>query len=254
MDGSQLLFARLDRPELEFLPYRWDTYSELLILYVLGIGSPTHPIPVDCWQHWKLPLVKVGENTYVGGGPLFIHQYSQAWVDLRDRVAARGRLTFWSRHRLFREFGGRHSRTAGVFSSIWRANSQATPRPCGASPLPTAPMVTPTGEARRPHPRMDGTVVPSAAAGSLMFTPDICIPAMRTMLLKYGKSIYGRYGFADAFNPGSGMDEPVRHRNRCRNHVAQRGKPADGQRVAMVHAQSGTAARAGDGGAGQPPS
>jgi len=51
-------------------------------------------------------------------------------------------------------------------------------------------------------------VVPSAAAGSLMFTPDICIPAMRTMLLKYGKSIYGRYGFADAFNPGTGWVSP----------------------------------------------
>jgi hypothetical protein len=41
-----------------------------------------------------------------------------------------------------------------------------------------------------------------------MFTPDICIPAMRTMLLKYGKSIYGRYGFADAFNPNSGWVDP----------------------------------------------
>jgi hypothetical protein len=58
------------------------------------------------------------------------------------------------------------------------------------------------------HPRTDGTVVPSAAGGSLMFTPDICIPALRTMLLKYGKSIYGRYGFADAFNPNSGWVSP----------------------------------------------
>jgi hypothetical protein len=53
-------------------------------------------------------------------------------------------------------------------------------------------------------PRIDGTIVPSAAAGSLMFTPDISIPAIRTMLIKYGDKIYGRYGFADAFNPGTG--------------------------------------------------
>jgi hypothetical protein len=52
--------------------------------------------------------------------------------------------------------------------------------------------------------RIDGTVVPSAAAGSLMFAPDICIPALRTMLLKYGDKTYGRYGFADAFNPITG--------------------------------------------------
>ena len=41
-----------------------------------------------------------------------------------------------------------------------------------------------------------------------MFTPDICIPAMRTMLLKYGKTVYGRYGFADAFNPDNGWVSP----------------------------------------------
>src|SRR5262249_29247752 len=53
-------------------------------------------------------------------------------------------------------------------------------------------------------PRIDGTVVPSAVAGSLMFVPDICIPSLRTMLQEYGKKIYRRYGFADAFNPTTG--------------------------------------------------
>jgi hypothetical protein len=52
--------------------------------------------------------------------------------------------------------------------------------------------------------RIDGTVSPSAAAGSLMFTPEISIPALRTMLILYGKKAYGRYGFADAFNPTTG--------------------------------------------------
>jgi hypothetical protein len=47
----------------------------------------------------------------------------------------------------------------------------------------------------------DGTIVPCAAAGSLMFTPDICLPALRFMRESFGDLIYGRYGFADAFNP-----------------------------------------------------
>ncbi len=85
MDGSRTYFSHGWKPEQEFLPYRWDTYSELLILYVLGIGSPTHPIPVDTWGTWKLPVVGTDGNKYIGGGPLFIHQYSQAWLDLRDR-------------------------------------------------------------------------------------------------------------------------------------------------------------------------
>jgi hypothetical protein len=58
------------------------------------------------------------------------------------------------------------------------------------------------------HTRVDGTVVPSAAAGSVMFAPDICIPALRNMLLKYGATIYGRYGFANAFNPETGWLSP----------------------------------------------
>jgi hypothetical protein len=58
-------------------------------------------------------------------------------------------------------------------------------------------------------PRIDGTVVPSAAAGSLMFAPDICIPTLRAMLLQFGKKIYGRYGFADAFNPTGWVSQNV---------------------------------------------
>ncbi len=87
MDGSKTYFSHGWTPELEFLPYRWDTYSELLILYVLGIGSPSHPIPADTWGTWQLPVVAAGGNSYIGGGPLFIHQYSQAWLDLRDRAS-----------------------------------------------------------------------------------------------------------------------------------------------------------------------
>jgi hypothetical protein len=57
-------------------------------------------------------------------------------------------------------------------------------------------------------PAIDGTVVPCAAAGSLMFTPDISLPALRAMKEKYGERIYGRYGFTDAFNPNTGWVNP----------------------------------------------
>src|SRR5579871_4753518 len=87
MDSSQTYFSHGWAPERGFLPYRWDTYSELLILYILGIGSPSHPISPTTWDRWKLPLVEEGDYRFVGGGPLFIHQYSQAWLDLRDRSA-----------------------------------------------------------------------------------------------------------------------------------------------------------------------
>jgi hypothetical protein len=53
-------------------------------------------------------------------------------------------------------------------------------------------------------PDIDGTVVPSAAGGSLMFTPEISVAALRAMHEKYGDRIYGKYGFVDAFNPNTG--------------------------------------------------
>ena len=40
-------------PEIGFLPYRWDYYSELMMIYLLGLGSSTHPLPVSAWNAWK---------------------------------------------------------------------------------------------------------------------------------------------------------------------------------------------------------
>ncbi|MGH9801114.1 MAG: glucoamylase family protein, partial [Blastocatellia bacterium] len=54
------------------------------------------------------------------------------------------------------------------------------------------------------HEAIDGSVVPCAAGGSLMFAPDITLPALREMKKKFGEKIYGRYGFVDAFNPSNG--------------------------------------------------
>jgi len=215
MDGNSTHFSHGWTPENGFLPYRWDTYSELLILYVLGIGSPTHPIPVDTWGTWKLPVVESGGNTYIGGGPLFIHQYSQAWLDLRDRARAAPSVTEPSARApssspLSVDYYA-NSVTAtraqrAYFISLSSHFKGYSPDVWGITASDSAKGYTDWGAPD--HPRIDGTVVPSAAAGSLMFTPDICIPAMRTMLLKYGKSIYGRYGFADAFNPESGWVSP----------------------------------------------
>lgn len=198
MMSGQDFFSHGWTPEKGFLPYRWDTYSELLILYVLGIGSPTHPIPHGVWDKWKLPVVEDGNYVYVGGGPLFIHQYSQAWLDLRGRrnsrmdyfansiAATRAQRDMFSQ-RLSREFPAYSKDLWGVTAS----DSVGGYTDWGGT-----------------HTRVDGTVVPSAAAGSVMFAPDICIPALRTMLVKYGHKIYGRYGFTDAFNPETGWLSP----------------------------------------------
>ncbi|HEX6905768.1 MAG TPA: glucoamylase family protein, partial [Terriglobales bacterium] len=71
-------------PEVGFLPSRWDYYSELMMMYLLGMGSFTHPLPPAAWNAWKRTTFEYDGLTYVGAfAPLFVHQYSQAWFDFR---------------------------------------------------------------------------------------------------------------------------------------------------------------------------
>jgi hypothetical protein len=72
-------------PEAGFLPYRWSGYDEATLLYVLGLGSPTHPLPAESYAAWtstyEWKTIYGYELLY--GGPLFIHQYSHIWLDMR---------------------------------------------------------------------------------------------------------------------------------------------------------------------------
>ncbi len=190
------------RPETGFIKYRWDAYSEHLILYLLAIGSPTHPITPRAWFAWQRERITYAGYTYITGGPLFIHQYSHAWVDFRGRSESQYPFTDYfansiaatRAHRAFclalsGDFPGYTENMWGITASdsakgyvVW-----------GGPPRDAA---------------IDGTVVPCAAGGSLMLTPDISVPALRAMHDKYGTSIYGQYGFADAFNPNTGWVGP----------------------------------------------
>ena len=82
---NSLLLNHGWKPEEGFLPYRWDSYNELMILYILAIGSPTHPIPTESWSEWARPTIEYEEYITFAQGPLFTHQYSQAWIDFRDK-------------------------------------------------------------------------------------------------------------------------------------------------------------------------
>ncbi len=205
LNGNRLFLSHGWKPETGFLPYRWDTYSEAGILYILAIGSLTHPISPDAWFGWKLPIVHSAGYTYIGGGPLFIQQYSQAWLDLRNRsyteVPMEDRVV--PRVNVFENaiVATRAQQALGIdLSQRYRGYSS---RVWGITASDSAKGYVAWGGSPDDS-RIDGTVVPSASAGSAMFAPDICIPALRAMLLKYGKKVYGRYGFADAFNPTTG--------------------------------------------------
>jgi hypothetical protein len=205
--GDPVLLAHGWKPESGFLPSRWDHYCELMILYLLAIGSPTHPIPAASWQAWSRPVMTFtsGTRTYTyvsGADPIFVHQYAQAWIDFRGRREEQGRGIDWFAnsvtatfaHKAFclslaPEFPGYTEHVWGITASDSRKGYVAW----GGPPR---------------HAAIDGSVVPSAAAGSLMLAPEIALPALREMHKKFGNRIYGRYGFADAFHPTNGWVNP----------------------------------------------
>ncbi len=177
-----------------FLKYRWDVYGEESLLYLLAIGSPTHPIDPESWYAWQRPYYSYDSFDFISGGPLFTHQYSHAWVDFRNR-RDRGFVDFFlnsvyasrANHAYCLSLNDVLPNTFGP--QIWGITASDGPKGYRIY-----------GEIKAFDP-VDGTVAPSAAGGSLMFTPELSIPALRGMVQRYGERVYGRYGFIDAYNP-----------------------------------------------------
>ncbi|HZS48261.1 MAG TPA: glucoamylase family protein [Blastocatellia bacterium] len=198
LNGDPYLLSHGWKPESGFLKSRWDTYSEDTILYLLAIGSPTHPIKSDSWYAWKRLWIDYDPYRYISGGPLFTHQFSQAWIDYRNRREDREpHIDYYFNSiqatRANRQFClSLRKEFPGYSENVW-----------GISASDSAKGYVAWGGPPR-GPAIDGTVVPCAAGGSLMFTPDISVPALTTMREKFGQKIYGRYGFVDAFNPNNG--------------------------------------------------
>ncbi|HXA66470.1 MAG TPA: glucoamylase family protein [Bryobacteraceae bacterium] len=194
LDGDPYILSHGWKRGKGFLKYKWGTYSESSLLYMLAIGSSTHPISEQSWYAWQRPLYTYGPYEFISGGPLFTHQYSHAWVDFRTR-RDRGFLDFFQNsvnatraNRLY--CSNLHQNMALSFGpEIWGITASDGPKGYRIY-----------GEIKAFEP-VDGTIAPCAAGGSLMFTPDISIPTLRTMREQFQDRLYGRYGFVDAYNP-----------------------------------------------------
>jgi hypothetical protein len=196
--GHPVLLSHGWRPESGFIPTRWDTYSEHLILQLLAIGSPTHPITPRAWRTWSRRRITYAGYTFISNGPLFIHQYTQGWADLR------GVRESWYPFVNYFDNSAAATRAHRQFCiDLAREFPAYGPDVWGISASDSARGYVAWGGPPR-DPAIDGTVVPYAAAGSLMFTPDISLAAIRALKEKYGSQTYGPYGFADAFNPNTG--------------------------------------------------
>lgn len=200
--GHPTLLSHGWRAETGFLKPRWDSYSEHLILQLLAVGSPSHAITPRSWLAWSRKRITYAGYTYLSDGPIFTHQYSHAWVDFRGRREAWYPYTDYFANsvaatRAHRAFCLDLSKEFPDYSqNVW-----------GITASDSAKGYVAWGGPPR-DPAIDGTVVPSAAGGSLQFTPEITIRALREMKERFGDKVYGRYGFTDAFNPLTGWIGP----------------------------------------------
>jgi hypothetical protein len=181
-------------PEHGFLPYRWDSYSELMAMYLLALGSSTSAIPASSWNAWSRPVQNRNGRTYIGSdAPLFAHQYSHAWFDFRNHRDQYADYFANSQEATLahRDFCAQLAPQYPWYSeSIWgvtASDSRTGYVAWGGPALPVQP---------------DGTLVPCAAGGSIVFLPENCAAVLERMLTNWGNRIWNRYGFVDAFHPG----------------------------------------------------
>jgi hypothetical protein len=182
-------------PENGFLPYRWDYYNEMMMMYLLGLGSPTYPLRPEAWDAWKRTMFEYEGMRYIGSfAPLFVHQYSQAWFDFRGK---RDRYADYFQNSVIatevhRRFCVELSRRFPDYSAdLWGITASDSDKGyvIWGGPPATGPI--------------DGTICPAAAGGSLPFLPQEAMRVMRTIRNRY-QSAMSCYGFVDAFNPLKG--------------------------------------------------
>ena len=183
-------------PEQGFLKTRWDTYSEMMMMYLLGFASRTHPLPPAVWNDWQRPRFEFNEIAYLGAhAPLFAHQYSHAWFNFRgthdkytDYFA--NSIVATKIHKLWcLELADRFPDYAEDLWGITASDSEHGYAVWGGPPAMG---------------RIDGSVVPCATGGSLVFMPKECIRVLQNIREKFGKRAWKKYGFVDAFNPLTG--------------------------------------------------
>ncbi len=188
------------KPESGFLDARWDHYCELMMIYLLGFGSPSYPLPPETWNAWARPKIDYQGIEYISGNdPLFTHQYSHAFFDFRNQRDAYAdyfdnSVKATRAHKLFclslrDRFPDYSEDLWGISSSDFVGGYTAW-----GGPPPQGPI--------------DGSIVPCATAGSLPFLFDDCMQVLRTVRGRYGDKAWSRYGFVDAFNPLTGWYDP----------------------------------------------
>jgi len=190
MQNGGQFFALAWTPEKKFSDKYWDHYDESLLLYALAIGSPTHPIDAASWHALSRPVGSYESFRMIAMPPLFTHQYPQIWLDLREKQD--GVMNYFD-----------HTTTACQANRAFAINQSDTYKTYGPNSWGITASDGPHGYKAYGAPPgwavHDGTVAPTGAGGCMPFTPKESLACLRHFE-SYGKKLWGRYGFADAFN------------------------------------------------------
>ncbi|MDT7835928.1 glucoamylase family protein [Aquabacterium sp. OR-4] len=207
-------------PESGFISSDWRAYDESMLLYLLALGAPSRPVGREAWDFWASGLAEAWGSQYgqahLRFAPLFGHQFTQCWVDLR------GLHDGFMRGMQAREPGLDYFENSRRATHAQRAYAMVNPEGwaaygpevwgVSACDGPADVQRAYGGRMRRfisyagrgmggAHTHDDGTLAPYAAGSSIAFAPEIVLPALATMRARWGEHLYGRYGFFDAFNP-----------------------------------------------------
>jgi hypothetical protein len=197
-------------PEKGFIPYRWEGYDEALLLYVLGLGSPTHALSVGSYPAWAATYVwkHIYGIEFLYAGPLFIHQLSHIWLDLRDIQDAPMRTKdsnyFENSRRATRaqqEYCIRNPQDyTGYSEQCWGVTASDGPGPTNRKIDGVERTFYDYLARGVPFGPDDGTISPWAVVASLPFAPDLVIPTI-AYFDRMELRIDNPYGFKATYNP-----------------------------------------------------
>jgi hypothetical protein len=197
-------------PDTGYLPFRWEGYDEALVLYMLALGSPTHPIGPESYQAWcsTYEWKTVYEIDYLYAGPLFIHQLSHVWVDfrgIRDAFMREKNIDYFENSRratlVQQQYGIRNPMgLAGFGEHHWGITASDGPGPATKRIAGVARVFHDYIARGVPWGPDDGTLAPWAVVASLPFAPEIVMPTVQNFR-RLQMQVANPYGFKASINP-----------------------------------------------------
>jgi hypothetical protein len=188
------------KPEDGFIQHYWSDYCESMIMYLLAIGSPSYPIEAGVWQSIERPYGEYnGGFGHIYCPPLFTHQYSHIWIDFSNKNDGfadyfyNSKMASLANRQFCIDNAGDYPSFAGECFGLTACISADGYFAYGGPPGAVV---------------NDGTLAPTAAGASIIFTPEESIKTLKRIYDSYRDKMWGQFGFSDSMNIGKNYFAP----------------------------------------------